>query len=111
MQIDFDINKKALIIGITGEIDHHTSEDIRDRIDRMIDANSIRNIVFDFSMVSFMDSAGIGVVIGRYKKVSALGGEVAIAGVTPQVKRILEISGVLRIAKLFDSVKDALIYM
>jgi stage II sporulation protein AA (anti-sigma F factor antagonist) len=72
MQLAFKTINKTLIASITGEIDHHTSEDVRERIDRYIDNNSVKNIIFDLTNVMFMDSAGIGVIIGRYKKVSPL---------------------------------------
>lgn len=111
MQLYFKLVDRTLIISIVGEIDHHTAEDIRDRIDSHIDSTAARNIIFDFSSVGFMDSAGIGVIIGRYKKLSPAGGKIAIINPTPNIKRLLEISGILRIAGIFDSADAALLNM
>lgn len=111
MQLSFKFVGKTLIVSINGEIDHHTSEDARDRIDNHIDASSAKNIIFDFSGVSFMDSAGIGVLIGRYKKVNPLGGNMAIVNARSNVKRILEISGISKIAGIFENMDKALISM
>jgi stage II sporulation protein AA (anti-sigma F factor antagonist) len=108
MQLNLKTINKTLIVSAFGEIDHHTSEDVRDKIDRYIDASSAKNIIFDFTGVSFMDSAGIGVIIGRYKKISPLGGKFAITGANAQVKRIIEISGILKIARYYDNVDIAL---
>ena len=65
----FDIVGRNLIIRLNCELDHHISEQIRKRIDNIIDTKAIKNIIFDFEKVSFMDSSGIGVIMGRYKKV------------------------------------------
>lgn len=108
MQLYFKTVNKTLIVSFVGEMDHHTSEDIRDKIDRYIDNNMIKNIIFDFSGISFMDSAGIGVIIGRYKKVSPSGGKIAIVNAIPQVKRIMEISGIFKIAEVFENIEKAL---
>lgn len=111
MQLHFKFVDRTLIISIVGEIDHHTAEDIRDRVDSRIDSTAARNIIFDFAGVGFMDSAGIGVIIGRYKKLSPGGGKVAIVNPVSNIRRVLEISGILRIARIFDSVDTALLNM
>jgi len=111
MQLFFKTINKTVVVSVVGEIDHHTSEEVRDRIDRYINSNSIKNIVFDFTDVSFMDSAGIGVIIGRYKKVSIMDGKVAVVTRNPQIKRMLEISGVYKISKQVDDIDNALLYM
>lgn len=108
MRLVFKTNNKTLIVSISGEIDHHISEQVREKIDMHIDNNSIKNIIFDFSDVNFMDSAGIGVIIGRYKKVAPLGGKVAVAKAKPQIKRILEVSGIGKISGLYDDLDEAL---
>lgn len=111
MQLNFKTVGRTLIVSAVGEIDHHTSEETRDRIDRYIDSNMVKNVIFDFSNVSFMDSAGIGVIIGRYKKVSPLNGKVSITNASPQVKRILEISGIFKIVDFYDSLDSAIANM
>jgi stage II sporulation protein AA (anti-sigma F factor antagonist) len=108
MQLCFKLIDKTLVVSITGEIDHHTAENAREKIDSFIDSHSVKNIVFDFNGVSFMDSAGIGVIIGRYKKVTPHGGRIAIVNTRPPIKRILEISGIFKISKSFEKIDDAI---
>ena len=79
---------------MSGEIDHHSADRIRGDIDDELQLYDVKNLVFDFSDVTFMDSSGIGVVLGRYKKIRAMGGTVAIRGAGSLVRQILEMSGV-----------------
>ena len=64
---------KTLLVEITEEIDHHTTEKMRRDLDNDITRYMPRKVIFDFNKVSFMDSAGIGMVIGRYKMVNMIG--------------------------------------
>jgi len=111
MQLSFRTVSRTLVVSIVGEIDHHTSEDVRSRIDSQIDNYAAKNLIFDFSKVNFMDSAGIGVILGRYKKISSLNGKMAIVGAKSNIKRILEISGMLKICGLYNDIDSALLNM
>jgi len=97
MNIDYIAKDKQLIFEITEEIDHHTTEKIRRRMDNEITKYMPRKIVFDFNQVTFMDSAGIGMLIGRYKMVKMLGGSAELIHVKPSIKKIFEMCGVLKI--------------
>lgn len=88
---------KLLSFKITEEIDHHTTEKIRRRMDNEITKYMPRKIVFDFNQVTFMDSAGIGMLIGRYKMVKMLGGSAELMNVKPSIRKIFEMCGVLKI--------------
>lgn len=70
MQVEYKKEDKHLILTITEEIDHHSSEKIRKRADYEIQIHIPKKVTFDFSNVTFMDSSGIGMLIGRYKLVS-----------------------------------------
>lgn len=72
---------------------HHLQNEIRMRIEAEIMKPPIRNILFDFNRLSFMDSSGIGMIMGRYKKIKALGGKAWIICNNPNATRILEMSG------------------
>lgn len=111
MQLSFKAINRTLVVSIVGEIDHHTSEDVRNRIDSQIDNNIAKNLVFDFTKVNFMDSAGIGVILGRYKKISSLNGKVAIVNAKTNIKRILEISGMIKICNIYNDIDSALTNM
>jgi stage II sporulation protein AA (anti-sigma F factor antagonist) len=107
MNINLKQNEDKLIVYLGGELDHHSSEEVRIKIDDMLDKSNINKLIFDFSKVAFMDSSGIGVVIGRYKRLSLKKGEVGVTGVKGAVKRVFELSGMFKIIKLYDSVDSA----
>jgi stage II sporulation protein AA (anti-sigma F factor antagonist) len=88
---------KSLILKITEELDHHTVEKIRRKADYEIEKYIPRRVILDFNQVSFMDSAGIGLLIGRYKLANMLGGKVQVANMTSPVRKIFEMSGMQRI--------------
>lgn len=104
----YEIMERCLVIRLNDELDHHNAIQIREKADKLIDRNNIKHIVFDFSGASFMDSAGIGVVMGRYKKVIFLGGKTAVANVSSPVDRIFKLSGLYKIIEKFDTVDAAL---
>lgn len=91
---------KLLLLQITEEIDHHTTEDIRRKADNEITRYMPRKVVFDLGKVTFMDSAGIGMVIGRYKIVKTFGGSIEMINVKPSIRKIFEMSGVLKIVPI-----------
>ncbi|MDI6602412.1 MAG: anti-sigma F factor antagonist [Thermoanaerobacteraceae bacterium] len=106
--MDFKIERdnNCLIVSLEGEVDHHNSEIIKDKIDDGIIKYHARNLILDFSSVDFMDSSGIGLILGRYKKISALDGNIYIVD-NEKLKRILEMSGIYKIIKIFDSLDKA----
>ena len=88
---------KTLLVEITEEIDHHTTDKMRRKIDDDITRYMPRKVIFDFDSVTFMDSAGIGLIIGRYKFTNMLGGKLEVANLTQSVKKIFEMSGILKL--------------
>lgn len=97
MNMKYDEREKTLVLEITEEIDHHGVEKIRRQADEEITRTMPRKLIFDFNKVLFMDSAGIGMLIGRYKMLKMLGGTVEIINLKKNMKKILEMSGVLKI--------------
>lgn len=96
------IQDGRIIIKIGEDLDHCLTEQIRGGIDRAIEENQIYDLVFDFEGVKFMDSAGIGLIMGRYKKVYLQNGSVSIIGISPSIDRILRISGLYKIVNKED---------
>ena len=88
---------KEKLINFTEEIDHHTTEKIRRRADYEIERYVPRKVIFDFNKVSFMDSAGIGLLIGRYKNARAIGAKVELKNVNKSIYKILKMSGITRL--------------
>lgn len=88
---------KQLIFKIDEDIDECCVQKIRRRLDNEIERYMPKETIFDFSNVTFMDSAGIGLLIGRYKLINMLGGKVKIANINTPVRKIFEMSGILKI--------------
>lgn len=87
----------TLVVKLSGELDQSCAGKIREDIDRELKCIPIKNLILDFADVSFMDSSGIGVILGRYKEVKLRGGKIMIIRIQPQVDRILELSGLKKI--------------
>ena len=97
MESTYYLSDKLLVLKITDEIDDFSVQKIRRKADYEIERYMPRKVIFDFDCVTFMDSAGIGMVIGRYKEVSMLGGKLELANMSDTVKKIFQMSGVLKI--------------
>lgn len=97
----------TLIAAITGELDHHSAEHIRQKLDAQMMKSTTKNLIMDFSKVNFMDSSGIGVVIGRYKNIQKLNGKLVITGVNGRIKRIFEMSGLSKLMPTYENIDDA----
>ena len=102
METKFYEKDKLLVFKITEEIDDFTVQKIRRKADNEIERFMPKRVVFDFDSVTFMDSAGIGLLIGRYKFANILGGKLEVANLTPSVKKIFELSGTLRLIPTTD---------
>ncbi len=95
---------KLLLLQITEEIDHHFAEEIRRKADYEITRYMPRKVIFDFNKVTFMDSAGIGMLIGRYKVAKMLGSTIEMINVKPSIKKVFEMSGILKIIPIKNSI-------
>jgi len=97
MESKFYDEDKLIVFKITDEIDDHSVQMIRRKVDYEIERYMPRKIVFDFDSVTFMDSAGIGLIIGRYKFAKMLGASLELSNLTGSVKKIFEMSGILKL--------------
>lgn len=102
MESKYYNDEKLLILKLTEEIDECTVQKIRRKADYEIERHMPRKVIFDFNSVTFMDSAGIGLIIGRYRIANMLGGTIEIANVTDSIKKVLELSGLLKIIKITE---------
>lgn len=107
MYLDFKNIGHELVVYMAGELDHHSAEEVRIKIDDRLERENINNLIMDFSGVTFMDSSGIGVVIGRYKKISSKNGKVSVTCLNEPIKRVFELSGLFKIINLYNSVEEA----
>ena len=108
MQIKLKLTQKTLIVSLEGELDHHSTEQIRSIIERSITEKDIKNLIFDFSALSFMDSSGIGMVIGRYKLIHSLGGRVVLVCNNRHMEKLITMSGLTRLVQVCKSTDQAL---
>ena len=87
----------VMTVYLTGEIDHHTARGIREHTDTMLVKRRPERLVLDFSGVSFMDSSGVGLVMGRYKTAAALNCSTVVRGLRPRDRKIMEMSGLKKL--------------
>lgn len=111
MELNFIKKNRTLIIKIDGEIDHHSCEILRTEADNALEKMGGKNIIFRMGSVSFMDSSGIGAVIGRYKIIQRLGGRIAVAEANERVQQIFRLSAMQSLIPSFHNVEAALQYV
>ena len=97
MESRFYDKDKLLILKITDEIDDHNVQNIRRKADYEIERYMPKKIIFDFDCVTFMDSAGFGLIIGRYKFANMIGAKLELSNLTQSVRRIFDMSGILKL--------------
>lgn len=100
---DFQVIDNCLLIQLPEEIDHHSAGYICENADRYLVREDVGNVVFDFGRTRFMDSSGIGVIMGRYRKISCFGGRVYAIHVDRQIQRIFKVSGLNKIVEVLES--------
>lgn len=107
MEVIFRISGDILISCIKGELDHHSAMPLRQAIDKSMKAFGCTNLIMDFSGVEFMDSSGIGVVLGRYKKMVKSGGKIYVSGCSDYIEKLLSMAGVFSIVPRADDFESA----
>jgi stage II sporulation protein AA (anti-sigma F factor antagonist) len=106
MELSFAETNSCLIVNIEGDLDLHTAEHFKQQVDEKITAGN-HNLILNFTQVNFVDSSGIGAILSKYKQLNNLGGKLVIANISPQIKRIFEVSGILRVIDIYSSEKEA----
>lgn len=107
MEIIYEMGDDILIAELYGEMDHHSSEKIRHDIDEMLDLYGMHHLIMDFSRVGFMDSAGIGIILGRYRKLHPAGGRMILVGCSQKIRTILHMAGVFTVMEYMETREDA----
>lgn len=98
MPVTIDVTGEVLTARLSGELDHHAAGGIRQQIDRQIEESRPTMVILDFRELIFMDSSGIGLVMGRYKTASAVGAELHVCNTSPQIYKVMRLSGLDRLA-------------
>ena len=98
----YQVQENCLTIYLPSEVGHHNAEEMRKNADALIERNHIKFVIFDFEMTDFMDSSGIGVIMGRYKIIRLVGGEVWAVHANARIKKILTMSGMTKIMQIYE---------
>ena len=107
MELEFEQMGDTLIAKLRGELDHHSAADVREQIDMELDRRGSRNLILSFGEIGFMDSAGIGVILGRYNKRKDAGGKLLLAGGGQSIRRILKMAGIYTILSHYKTAEEA----
>lgn len=100
MKTDIKISADNVRVYLLGDIDHHSAQKIREEIDEAILRSKPKTVVLDFSDVGFMDSSGIGLVMGRYRLLKEFSGNLEIENASKTITRLLALGGIERIITL-----------
>lgn len=106
MQTKIEINGSTVTAYLSGEIDHHSAASIRQTIDESIISRKPQRLIIDFKDVSFMDSSGIGLVMGRYRLLENTGCKMAIVNLSPHAYRVMQLAGMEKLAVLKKKAKE-----
>jgi len=103
-----EIKGEVLCIRLGGELDHHSAERLKNEATTIIEQKNIKHIVLNLAELTFMDSSGLGVILGRYKQIKQQQGSMVVCAITPTVKRLFEMSGLFKIIQQESSEITAL---
>jgi len=95
-----EYDEGILILRLSGDIDHHTAKKMREEIDTNLYLYRASTVIIDLSEIDFMDSSGLGLILGRHAKIKDLGGRMIISDPSPRVERILNLAGTEKIIKI-----------
>lgn len=98
---------RTLLIKLDGELDLVTAHEFREAVDRSMEEMLSQNLIIDLTRVTFLDSSGLGVILGRFRKIKARNGQMIIVASAGSIKRILELSGVLSFIPLCSTETEA----
>ncbi len=99
--------RDKLTVALSGELDHYSAINIRRDLDELISDPSVRHLMLDMADLRFMDSSGIGVILGRYRILAARGGSVWVRNMNPQISRIFQLSGMAQIIHVARQEQEA----
>ena len=105
MIFQYELKDNSLRVMVPKELDHHSSIDLRSQTDMLLQTYHVKNLVFDFKDTEFMDSSGIGAIMGRYRMIQLINGEVWAVHTNARIKKILTLSGMTKIMQIYEEEK------
>ncbi len=108
LSVSFETKQHVLLVRLSGELDHHEAENLRNEWQQVLSKQDVKHVILNLESLSFMDSSGLGVILGRYKEVKQEGGEMVVCSISPAVKRLFEMSGLFKIIRFEENEAYAL---
>jgi stage II sporulation protein AA (anti-sigma F factor antagonist) len=108
LNIELEVKQDVLCVRLSGELDHHFADELRNQTVNAIESYHIRHIILNLEQLSFMDSSGLGVILGRYKQIKQLNGEMVVCAISPPIQRLFDMSGLFKIIRLEPTEEYAL---
>ncbi|MCQ2450016.1 MAG: anti-sigma factor antagonist [Clostridia bacterium] len=107
MSVELKMTGEVLTAYLSGELDHHNAREMREAVDEAIELNHPSMLVLDFGQIGFMDSSGIGFIMGRYRNLSRYGATIHISDAPPAILKMMKLAGVEKLATLPKTVKES----
>lgn len=98
--MEHEREKDTVTVFVTGELDHYSAQSVRRELDTLIARPGVKRLVLDLRDMAFMDSSGIGVILGRYRELRERGGSVAVKNMNPQVEKVFTLSGMKQVIQI-----------
>ena len=99
MSVEINVTGEVVTAYLKGELDHHTAKEMREAIDGAVELNMPSLLILDFEGITFMDSSGIGLILGRYRMLKTVGGKIKVKNSGVNIERILMVSGLYKIVE------------
>ncbi|OKL38034.1 anti-sigma F factor antagonist [Domibacillus mangrovi] len=103
-----EVTGKVLCVRLGGELDHYYAEQVKEFVVSEMEKHQTQHLIWNLAGLHFMDSSGLGVILGRYRQVNEMGGNVTVCGLSTQVKRLFQLSGLFKIMYVEPTEQDAL---
>jgi stage II sporulation protein AA (anti-sigma F factor antagonist) len=100
-------SRDVLVVRLCGELDHHSASIVRQTMETELDKGIYTHLVLNLADLDFMDSSGLGVILGRYKKVTQLGGKMILCSIRPSIYRLMEMSGLFKVLPIYGDEQSA----
>lgn len=107
-EMKLGIAKNALVVKFSGDVDNLVCESYKNKLETIINENKYKKVIMDFSNVTFIDSSGLGLILGRYNQLKKYNGTLYMSGVNKQTEKIFNIAGIWTIMDKYDSLEQAL---
>lgn len=107
-EMKLGIANNSLVVKFIGDVDNLVSENYKNKLETLIKENKYKKVIMDFSNVTFIDSSGLGLILGRYNQLKKMNGTLYVCGVNKQTEKIFNIAGIWTIIDKYDSINHAL---